>query len=297
MNQTIGIIGLGYVGIQIAVAFGKQYKTIGFDKSLNKVKQLKRFVDDTNELTPSDLKRAKLLNYTSDFNDLKKCNYIIVAVPTPIDRKKVPDLELLKSACVSIGKNLNKNTLIIFESTVYPGVTEEICVPIIEQNSALKWMQDFNIGYSPERINPGDKTKTISNINNVVSGDNKITLNKVAKLYSSIINKKIHKASSIKVAEMAKVLENTQRDLNIALINEIAILCDKLNIDSKDVIDSAKTKWNFMPFRPGLVGGHCIGVDPYYLTFKAKKIGYNPKVILSGRELNDSIPDYISKKL
>ena len=297
MTQTIGIIGLGYVGLQLAVAFGKQYKTIGFDKSLNKVKQLKRFIDDTNELTPSDLKRAKLLNYTSDFNNLKKCNYIIVAVPTPINRKKVPDLELLKSACVSIGKNINKNTLIIFESTVYPGVTEDICVPIIEQNSALKWMQDFNIGYSPERINPGDKTKTISNINKVVSGDNKKTLNKVAKLYSSIINKKIHKASSIKVAEMAKVLENTQRDLNIALINEIAILCDKLNIDSKDVIDSAKTKWNFMPFRPGLVGGHCIGVDPYYLTFKAKKIGYNPKVILSGRELNDSIPDYVSKKI
>ena len=297
MSQIIGIIGLGYVGLQLAVAFGKRHTTIGFDKSLKKIKQLKRFFDDTKELSTSDLQKAKLLNYTSDIKNLKKCNYVIVAVPTPINKNKVPDLKLLKNACVSVGKNINKNTLIIFESTVYPGVTEDICIPIIEQNSSLKWMKDFNVGYSPERINPGDRTKTISNINKVVSGDNKNTMNKVAKLYSSIIDKKIHKASSIKVAEMAKVLENTQRDLNIALINETAILCDKLNIDTKDVIDSAKTKWNFMPFSPGLVGGHCIGVDPYYLTFKAKKMGYNPKVILSGRELNDSVPDYITQKI
>ena len=296
MIYNIGIIGLGYVGLQLAVTFGKRFNTIGIDKSPKKIDQLNNYVDITNEVSKSSLKSAKFLKYTCVYSYLKNCNYMIVAVPTPINLKKKPDLKLLKDACKSISEYLSKNTIIIFNQQ-FILVTEDICVPLIEKYSSLKWKKDFNIGYSPERINPGDKTKSLPNIEKVVSGDTVSIRNKISKLYSQVINKKIYLASSIKVAEMAKVLENTQRDVNIALMNEVAIICNKLAIDTKDVIDTADTKWNFIKFTPGLVGGHCIGVDPYYLTFKAKKIGYKPKVILSGRNLNDSIPKYICKRV
>ena len=297
MEYKIGIIGLGYVGLQLAVEFGKKYLTLGYDKSSDKIYNLENFDDTTNELSSSRLKSAKLLKYSNNIIDLKNCNFIIVAVPTPINKSKKPDLTLLKKACKEIGQIIKKNTTVVFESTVYPGTTEEVCIPIIEMYSTMKWKKDFYVGYSPERINPGDKTKTLCDIDKVVAGDTNKTTQKIFELYSTIVNKKIHKATSIKTAEMAKVLENTQRDLNIALINETAILCDKLGINTKEVIDSAKTKWNFMPFQPGLVGGHCIGVDPYYLTFKAEKIGYKPKVILAGRKLNDSVSKFITKKV
>ena len=296
MTYEVGIIGLGYVGLQLAVEFGKKINTIGIDKSIDKINNLKKDIDTTQEISKSKLKLAKFLSYTNEFKELKNCKYIIVAVPTPIN-KKIPDLTLLKMACKSIGRYIKKNSIIIFESTVYPGTTEDICVPLIEKTSQLKWKQDFHVGYSPERINPGDKTKTLCNIDKVVSGDTNSTLKKIGKLYSKVVNKKISYTSSIKVAEMSKVLENTQRDLNIALMNEVAIICNKLKLNTNDVIDAAKSKWNFIPFEPGLVGGHCIGVDPYYLTYKAQKIGYNPKVILSGRKINDMMPRYVSSQI
>ena len=292
----VGVVGLGYVGLPLAVAFGKKIQTIGFDLSIEKIESYKRHRDPTGEVSDDDLKAASQLQVTTDPVALKVCDYIIVAVPTPVDEAHQPDFSPLVGSSKSVGQNLKKGAIVVYESTVYPGATEEICIPILEQYSGMKWLRDFHVGYSPERINPGDKEHTLTKILKVVSGDDADTLEKVAQLYESIITAGVHRASSIKVAEAAKVIENTQRDLNIALMNELALIFHKIGIDTMEVLQAAGTKWNFLPFRPGLVGGHCIGVDPYYLTHKADMLGYHPQVILAGRRINDGMGKFIAEQ-
>ncbi len=292
-NIKIGVIGMGYVGLPLAVEFGKQYFTIGFDINQQRIEELKIGKDRTLEINEPDLKKATQLAYSCIANDLEPCNIYIVTVPTPINIYKQPDLGPLKKASRLLGGLLKKQDIVIYESTVYPGATEEICVPILEECSGLVFNTDFFVGYSPERINPGDKEHRVTNILKITSGSTKDTSDTVDNLYKSIISAGTHKASSIKVAEAAKVIENTQRDVNIALINELALIFNKLGIDTEEVLLAAGTKWNFLPFRPGLVGGHCISVDPYYLTYKAQAIGYNPEIILAGRRLNDSMGNYM----
>jgi UDP-N-acetyl-D-galactosamine dehydrogenase len=290
----VGVVGLGYVGLPLAVEFGKHFQTIGFDIKPQRIAELKSGVDSTLECSPRELASAAQLSYTSKLADLKKCQVYIVTVPTPIDEYKRPDLTPLVKASESLGHVLKKGDVVVYESTVYPGCTEEICVPILERVSGLKFNRDFFAGYSPERINPGDKDHRLPSIKKVTSGSTPTVAEFVNKLYSSIITAGTHKASSIRVAEAAKVIENTQRDVNIALINELALIFNRLGIDTEEVLLAAGTKWNFLPFRPGLVGGHCIGVDPYYLTHKAAEIGYHPEMILAGRRLNDNMALYVA---
>jgi len=294
--SIVAVVGLGYVGLPLAVEFGKKRKTIGFDMSRVKIENYRRFIDPTGEMSGADLRAADQLTVTTDAAALAEADFIIVAVPTPVDSAHQPDFGPLVSASESVGKNLKRGAIVVYESTVYPGATEEVCIPILEKFSGMQWMRDFHVGYSPERINPGDKEHTLTRILKVVSGDDEQTLEKVAALYGSVVTAGVFKASSIKVAEAAKVIENTQRDLNIALMNELAILFDKIGIDTLEVLQAAGTKWNFLPFRPGLVGGHCIGVDPYYLTHKADMIGYHPQVILAGRRINDGMGKFIAEQ-
>ena len=293
---TIAVVGLGYVGFPLAVEFGKVRKTIGFDLSEEKVASYKQYVDPTGELPDDEIRAADQLTVTTDPGMIGAADYIIVAVPTPIDEARRPDFGPLVSASRTVGQNMKKGAIVVYESTVYPGATEEECIPVLEEYSGLKWKQDFHIGYSPERINPGDKEHTLTRITKVVSGDDDKTLDLVSDLYASIITAGVYRASSIQVAEAAKVIENTQRDLNIALMNELTIIFGKMGIDTVEVLEAAGTKWNFLPFRPGLVGGHCIGVDPYYLTYKADMLGYHPQVILSGRRINDGMGAYIASQ-
>src|SRR4029079_6279772 len=295
-NTTIAVVGLGYVGLPLAVEFGKHFRTIGFDLSVKKVEAYRKFVDPTGEVSAEELKAASLLAVTTDAAQLREADVIIVAVPTPIDDAHQPDFGPLVRASEAGGRNLKHGAIVVFESTVYPGATEEVCVPIIEKHSGMKWQRDFFVGYSPERINPGDREHSLTRITKVVSGDTPETLEKVAAVYGSIISAGVHRASSIKVAEAAKVIENTQRDLNIALMNELSLIFHKIGIDTLEVLEAAGTKWNFLPFRPGLVGGHCIGVDPYYLTHKADMLGYHPQVILAGRRINDGMGKYIAEQ-
>ncbi|MFV2060441.1 MAG: Vi polysaccharide biosynthesis UDP-N-acetylglucosamine C-6 dehydrogenase TviB [Gammaproteobacteria bacterium] len=292
-DSKLAIIGLGYVGLPLAVEFGKKISVMGFDINAPRVEELKSGTDSTLEVNSDELKEATQLQYCSDTNDLKNCNIFIVTVPTPIDKNKNPDLTPLIKASEMLGSVISKDAIVIYESTVYPGATEEVCVPLIEKTSGLKFNKDFYVGYSPERINPGDKEHRVTNILKVTSGSTPEVADLVDDLYKSIITAGTHKASSIKVAEAAKVIENTQRDVNIALINELAIIFNRLGINTEEVLIAAGTKWNFLPFRPGLVGGHCIGVDPYYLTYKAQEIGYNPEMILAGRRLNDNMGNYV----
>jgi UDP-N-acetyl-D-glucosamine/UDP-N-acetyl-D-galactosamine dehydrogenase len=296
-NTRIAVIGLGYVGLPLFLEMSKKFNTIGFDKSNKKISDLKNLKDYTSELNKNQIRSLKKVKITSDINDLKKVEIFIVAVPTPINKKKEPDLSIIKDATKCVAKILSKKSIIIYESTVYPGVTENFCVPIIEKYSGLKWKKDFFVGYTPERINPGDKKHTLKKITKVVSGDTKRTLQLIHNLYGKIINAGIFKAQSIQVAEAAKVIENTQRDLNIALMNELAIIFKKMNINIDKVLEAANTKWNFNLYHPGFVGGHCIGVDPYYLTYRSKQMNYNPKVILAGREINDQMANYASKQI
>ncbi|HAM5754575.1 TPA: Vi polysaccharide biosynthesis UDP-N-acetylglucosamine C-6 dehydrogenase TviB, partial [Escherichia coli] len=291
------IVGLGYVGLPLAVEFGKKFVTVGFDIKRARVEELKNNIDSTYECSSNELQLANLLKFTNNIDDIRKCNVYIVTVPTPIDKFKRPDLSPLINASKLIGSVLNKGDVVIYESTVYPGATEEECVPVLEEQSGMIFNKDFFVGYSPERINPGDKEHRVTSIKKVTSGSTIEIANFVDSLYATIINAGTYKASSIKVAEAAKVIENTQRDLNIALINELAIIFNKLNIDTEEVLKAAGTKWNFLSFKPGLVGGHCIGVDPYYLTHKAQSIGYNPEVILSGRRINDAMGEYVASQL
>jgi UDP-N-acetyl-D-galactosamine dehydrogenase len=291
---VVAVVGLGYVGLPLAVEFGKRCPTIGFDLSERKVAAYRNFVDPTGEMSEAELKAASHLRVTTRADDLAAADFVIVAVPTPVDQAHRPDFGPLLSASEIVGKNLKRGTTVVFESTVYPGATEEVCVPCIERHSGFKWRQDFFVGYSPERINPGDREHTLTRITKVVSGDSPQTLEKVAELYGRIVAAGVYRASSIKVAEAAKVIENTQRDLNIALINELALIFHKIGIDTTEVLEAAGTKWNFLGFRPGLVGGHCIGVDPYYLTHKADMLGYHPQVILAGRRINDGMGKYVA---
>ncbi len=295
--KTIGIVGLGYVGLPLALEFGKRYPVIGYDINEKRIKELKSGIDHTFECSESDLNKAINLKYSNQLNDLKDCKIFIITVPTPIDNNNKPDLTFLVNACKSIGSLLKNNDLVIFESTVYPGTTEEICVPILELSSGLKFNKNFYCGYSPERINPGDKIHTLPNVVKITSGSSPAVADEVDRLYSSIISAGTHKTKSIRIAEAAKVIENTQRDVNIALMNELSIIFNKLQIDTHEVLEAAGTKWNFLPFQPGLVGGHCIGVDPYYLTYKAEQIGYSPEVILTGRRINDGMGKYVAIEL
>lgn len=295
--EKIGIIGLGYVGLPLAVEFGKTIDVVGFDIDQGRIEELKNGVDRTREVESVELKQAVKLSYSSNINDLNDVNYYIVTVPTPVDEFKKPDLRPVESASRTVGKVLKKGDIAIFESTVYPGCTEEVCVPILEKESGLKFNTDFFCGYSPERINPGDKLHRVTTIKKVTSGSTPEVAEKVDQLYKKIIKAGTHKASSIKVAEAAKVIENSQRDLNIAFVNELALIFEKVGIDTHEVLEAAGTKWNFLPFKPGLVGGHCIGVDPYYLTYKAEGLGYRPEVILSGRRINDNMPVYIANSV
>ena len=294
--RTVGVVGLGYVGLPLAVAFGKHRPTVGYDLSRKKIENLQHRVDATGELSATELEEARFLRVTQDPVELEHAEFIIVAVPTPINAARQPDLGPLESASVTVGRHLKPGATVIYESTVYPGATEEVCVPILEKQSGMRWRQDFHVGYSPERINPGDREHSFASIVKVVSGDDPETLEKVADLYASVVKPGVHRVSSIRVAEAAKVIENTQRDLNIAFVNELAIIFDKLGLDTAEVLNAAGTKWNFLPFRPGLVGGHCIGVDPYYLTYKAELAGYHPEVILAGRRINDGMGAHIARK-
>ena len=296
-NKKIAVVGLGYVGLPLAVEFSKKRDVIGFDINKDRINELKKGVDVTGELSKKELNQDLFITYTDNLNILKNCNIFIITVPTPIDKNKKPDLNLLKKSSNSIGKIIKKDDIIIYESTVYPGVTEEVCVPILEQQSGLKFNKDFYCGYSPERINPGDKEHKIADIKKVTSGSTPKIATEIDELYKQIITAGTHKASSIKIAEAAKVIENTQRDLNIALINELSLIFNKLGIDTESILKAAETKWNFLPFRPGLVGGHCISVDPYYLTHKASEVGYNPEMILAGRRLNDSMGKYVANEV
>lgn len=296
-DLKIAIIGLGYVGLPLAVEFGKKVPVIGFDIHQKRIDELKSGQDHTLEVSPEELKQASKLSYSADLTELKDCNFFIVTVPTPIDDFKQPDLTPLIKASTSIAKVLKKGDVVVYESTVYPGATEEVCIPVLEKQSGLTFNQDFFAGYSPERINPGDKLHRVTNILKITSGSTPEIADFIDQVYNLVIEAGTHKAPSIKVAEAAKVIENTQRDVNIALINELALIFNKLGIDTEDVLKAAGTKWNFLPFRPGLVGGHCIGVDPYYLTHKAQSIGYHPEIILAGRRLNDSMGAYVVTQL
>src|SRR5215213_6069128 len=293
---TVAVVGLGYVGLPVAVAFGKVRPTVGYDLSKRRIENLRHHVDATGEVATAELLEAKEFRATHYPADLAQADFIIVAVPTPINAARQPDLSPLESASETVGRYLKPGAIVVYESTVYPGATEEVCVPILEKHSGMRWKQDFHVGYSPERINPGDKEHSFTRILKVVSGDDEETLGKVADLYASVVTAGVYRASSIKVAEAAKVIENTQRDLNIAFVNELSIIFDKLGLDTHEVLKAAGTKWNFLPFRPGLVGGHCIGVDPYYLTHKAELVGYHPEVILAGRRINDSMGAHIARK-
>ncbi len=295
--DKIGIIGLGYVGLPLAVEFGKKLDVIGFDINKGRIEELKKGHDRTLEVEPENLKAAGKLVYSSELNDLKTVNIFIVTVPTPVDEYKKPDLRPIESASRTVGQVLKKGDIVIYESTVYPGCTEEICVPILEKTSGLKFNVDFFCGYSPERINPGDKVHRLTTIKKVTSGSTPEVAERVDQLYKKIVEAGTYKASSIKVAEAAKVIENSQRDLNIAFVNELALIFERIGIDTHEVLDAAGTKWNFLPFKPGLVGGHCIGVDPYYLTHKAESLGYHPQVILSGRRINDNMGIYIAGRV
>jgi UDP-N-acetyl-D-galactosamine dehydrogenase len=294
--STVAVVGLGYVGLPLAVEFGKKFTTIGFDLSAEKIAHYKNFVDPTNELCADELRAADKLTVTNDPAALSAADFIVVAVPTPIDSARQPDFGPLIGASRSVGQHMKRGAIVVYESTVYPGATEEVCVPVLEQHSGMKWKRDFHVGYSPERINPGDKEHTLTRIVKVVSGDDKDTLDAVAKLYGAVVTAGVYRASSIKVAEAAKVIENTQRDLNIALMNELSLIFKRVGIDTYEVLEAAGTKWNFLPFRPGLVGGHCIGVDPYYLTYKAEMLGYHPEVILAGRRINDNMGKFIAEQ-
>ena len=296
-EASIAIVGLGYVGLPLAVEFGTKRKVIGFDSNEARIKELKKGLDNTLETTNQELKDAIYLSYTNSLKDIKDCKIFIITVPTPIDKNKQPNLSPLKDASEAIGSILKKGDLVIYESTVYPGATEEVCVPILESISGLSFNKDFYCGYSPERINPGDKEHRITTIKKVTSGSTSEIATIVDELYQEIITEGTHMASSIKVAEAAKVIENTQRDVNIALINELSLIFNKLNIDTESVLEAAGTKWNFLPFRPGLVGGHCIGVDPYYLTHKALEVGYNPEMILAGRRINDNMGFFVADQV
>lgn len=305
MKETVAIVGLGYVGLPLAVAFGRERRTIGFDSNAAKLARYRAGEDPSGEVSTAALAAAALLEFTDDPRHLAAAAVIVVVVPTPIDGARRPDLAPLINASVTVGRQLSPGTVVVYESTVYPGCTEEVCVPILEQESGLPWAgrdgaaddgDGFFIGYSPERINPGDHVHRLETITKVVSGDTPATLERVAKLYGSVIEAGVYRAASVKVAEAAKVIENTQRDLNIALMNELALIFQKLNIDTLDVLEAAGTKWNFLPFRPGLVGGHCIGVDPYYLTYKAESVGYHPQVVLGGRRVNDGMGKYIAEQ-
>jgi UDP-N-acetyl-D-galactosamine dehydrogenase len=293
---TIAVIGLGYVGLPLAVEFGKKYRTIGFDLSAEKVAAYRAFNDPTGEVSPEDLRAATQLTCHTDPAMLREADFVVVAVPTPVDDAHQPDFTPLVKSSETAGRHLKRGAIVVYESTVYPGATEEVCIPILERESGMKWKEDFFVGYSPERINPGDKERTVTKILKVVSGDTPETLAKVQEIYGAVITAGVYPASSIKVAEAAKVIENTQRDLNIALMNELAVIFHKIGIDTLEVLKAAGTKWNFLPFRPGLVGGHCIGVDPYYLTHKADMLGYHPQVILAGRRINDGMGKYVAEQ-
>ena len=294
--MRIAIVGLGYVGIQLAVALGRKHQVVGLDLDEQKITDYQANYDATGEVSEAQLRAATHLEFTTQPSDLKGCDIFIIAVPTPVDPEKNPDFGPLLSASRTVGSVMASGATVVYESTVYPGATEEVCVPELEQNSGLTWKKDFSVGYSPERINPGDPEHTLATITKVVSADNDETLDLLADLYGEVVTAGIHRAPSIRVAEAAKVIENTQRDLNIALVNELAVLFDRLDINTRDVLDAAGSKWNFLPFRPGLVGGHCIGVDPYYLTHKAEMIGYQPEVILAGRRINDSMAEFVAGK-
>jgi UDP-N-acetyl-D-galactosamine dehydrogenase len=296
-RARIAVVGLGYVGLPLAVEFGKRFETLGFDVKPERVAQLRAGRDTTLEVTSAELKSAHHLSFTTELADLKRCRVFIVTVPTPIDGYKRPDLTPLVRASETVGKVMRAGAVVIYESTVYPGCTEEVCVPILERESGLRFNRDFFAGYSPERINPGDKEHRLTTIRKVTSGSTPDVAELVDKLYGSIVKAGTHRASSIKVAEAAKVIENTQRDVNIALINELALIFNRLNIDTEEVLAAAGSKWNFLPFKPGLVGGHCIGVDPYYLTHKAQEIGYHPEMILAGRRLNDNMSIYVAAQI
>ncbi|MFQ6021208.1 MAG: nucleotide sugar dehydrogenase [Acidiferrobacterales bacterium] len=294
--STIAVVGLGYVGLPLAIEFGKQWETIGYDSDSAKIDNYRRAVDPSGQVSADELRAATKLVFTADATPLSHADYIIVAVPTPVDDAHQPDFGPLLAASQTVARHLKRGATVVYESTVYPGATEEVCIPVLEQVSGMTWKQDFHVGYSPERINPGDREHTLPNIVKVVAGDDAGTLESMAELYESVVNAGIHRASSIKVAEAAKVIENTQRDLNIALMNELAIIFNRTGIDTLEVLEAAETKWNFLSFRPGLVGGHCIGVDPYYLTYKAEKLGYHPQVILAGRQINDGMGKYIAEQ-
>ncbi|MFO7753723.1 MAG: nucleotide sugar dehydrogenase [Desulfobacteraceae bacterium] len=295
-NVTVAVVGLGYVGLPLAVHFAAKFNTVGYDLKSSLIENIKRKKDPTGEVSVEEFERAKYFIPTCDPEALKDADFIIVAVPTPIDRSRNPDLSYVTGSSEIVGKYMKRGATVIFESTVYPGVTEDVCVPVIEKASGLKWKTDFHVGYSPERINPGDKEHTLSRIVKVVAGDDPDTLEKVAGLYESIIDAGVHRTGTIMEAEAAKVIENTQRDLNIALMNELALIFDRFGIDTKNVLNAACTKWNFLPFTPGLVGGHCIGVDPYYLTYKAESEGYHPEIILAGRRINDNMGSFLVGK-
>lgn len=294
--KTVAVIGLGYVGLPLVVEFGKHFRTIGFDISKPKVESCKIGIDPAHELSEKEMRAATQAVYSSNPEILAEADFIIIAVPTPVDSAHIPDFSHLVSASRCAGKYMKKNTVVIYESTVYPGATEEVCIPVLEAESNMKWKSEFFVGYSPERINPGDREHTLTKIIKVVSGDTPETLDKVAELYERIVIPGVHRCSSIKAAEACKVIENTQRDLNIALMNELAIIFEKIGIDTTEVLDAAGTKWNFLKFKPGLVGGHCIGVDPYYLTHKAVTMGYHPQVILAGRRINDGMGKFIAEQ-
>lgn len=296
MNRKIAVVGLGYVGLPVAVAFGHHFPVVGFDIKARRVEELRRGVDSTHEVTPDDLARARI-TYTTDTAILADCDFFIVAVPTPVGAANKPDLSPLIHASRSVGAILRRGSIVVFESTVYPGATEEDCIPVLEAASGLRHGIDFFVGYSPERINPGDREHSFTRIRKIVSASDAATLDTVAEVYEAVVQAGVHRAPSIKVAEAAKVIENTQRDLNIALMNELAVIFKRMGIDTQDVLDAAGSKWNFLPFRPGLVGGHCIGVDPYYLTYQAEKLGYIPQVILAGRRINDNMGRFVARSL
>ena len=294
--NTLAVIGLGYVGLPLVVEFGKHLRTIGFDIATHKVQACQRGTDPSRELSDAEVQAATHAVYTDDPRMLGEADVIIVAVPTPVDDAHIPDFRPLIGSSTSVGRHMKRGAIVVYESTVYPGATEEVCIPVLERESGMQWKKDFFVGYSPERINPGDKDHTLTKILKIVSGDTPATLDTVAKVYEKIIGPGVHRASSIRAAEAAKVIENTQRDLNIALMNELAIIFDKLGIDTSEVLEAAGTKWNFLKFKPGLVGGHCIGVDPYYLTHKAEMLGYHPQVILAGRRINDGMGKFIAEQ-
>ena len=295
-TTTLGVIGLGYVGLPLAVAFGKQYRVIGYDMSAAKITAYRKGIDPTGELDEAEMRAAPGLEFTTDPGALAQADVIIVAVPTPVDGAHNPDFGPLIGASEAAGKHMRRGATVVFESTVYPGATEEVCIPVIEKHSGMKWKSEFNVGYSPERINPGDHEHTFTKILKIVSGDSPETLETIAALYASVVTAGVYRASSIRVAEAAKVIENSQRDINIAFMNELAIIFDRLGIDTTEVLAAAGTKWNFLPFKPGLVGGHCIGVDPYYLTYRAQMTGYHPEVILAGRRINDGVGKFVAEK-